>query len=97
MNRQGNDSGTQYASVVFVHDEEQRRIATKVKAELQAHLDAGRLKASTYDGKVVSTAIVGAMPFYKAKSSHQDYLQNNPGGYCNHRIRFKTWPSSPEL
>eukprot|EP00613_Pedinella_sp_CCMP2098_P009036 CAMPEP_0171659782 /NCGR_PEP_ID=MMETSP0990-20121206/43835_1 /TAXON_ID=483369 /ORGANISM="non described non described, Strain CCMP2098" /LENGTH=187 /DNA_ID=CAMNT_0012241419 /DNA_START=68 /DNA_END=631 /DNA_ORIENTATION=- len=96
MNRQGNDAGTQYASVIFVYDEEQRRIATKVKGELQAHLDAGRLKAG-FAGKTVSTTIVGAMPFYAAHNSHQDYLQKNPGGYCNHRIRFKAWPAVPEL
>ena len=90
-NRQGNDVGTQYASVIFVHDSEQRRIAEKVKSELQELVSCGKVR---YSGKTVTTAIAGATTFYPAHRAHQDYLNKNPGGYCNHYMRFKKWPSS---
>jgi len=90
LNQQGNDQGTQYASVIFVYDEEQRRIATKVKDELSEHLEAGRITG--YIGNSISTIIAPASEFYRAPTNHQDYLTANPGGYCNHRIRFKKWP-----
>jgi peptide-methionine (S)-S-oxide reductase len=92
LNRQGNDAGTQYASVIFVHDEEQRRIANKVKAELQSLVSSGKVKG--YSGKTVTTAVVAAGPFYLAQKAHQDYLNQNPDGYCNHRLRFKAWPEA---
>ena len=92
LNRQGNDAGTQYASVIFVHDEEQRRIANKVKAELQSLVSSGKVKG--YSGKTVTTAVVAAGPFYLAQKAHQDYLNQNPDGYCNHRLRFKAWPKA---
>jgi methionine-S-sulfoxide reductase len=77
-NRQGNDRGTQYRSVIFTHDENQRRIATEVRAMVNS---SGRWK-----GKVV-TQIVDAGPFYAAEAFHQDYLQTNPGGYTCHYLR----------
>jgi peptide-methionine (S)-S-oxide reductase len=89
MNRQGNDAGTQYASVVFVHDDEQERIAKKVTADLQKLVDAGQVK---YAGKEIKTQIVKANEFYPAHEEHQAYLEKNPGGYCNHYYRFKQWP-----
>mmetsp|Transcript_96390 Transcript_96390/g.274740 ORF Transcript_96390/g.274740 Transcript_96390/m.274740 type:complete len:173 (+) Transcript_96390:205-723(+) len=91
LNRQGNDAGTQYASVIFCHDNVQLEIATRVKEELQALVDAGKVK---YSGPTVSTAVVPATTFYPAEAYHQAYLENNPGGYCNHRMRFKAWPSA---
>jgi len=90
LNRQGNDAGTQYASVIFCYDDKQMEIANKVKAELQGWVGKGRIKG--YFGKEVTTAIHPATTFYAAHEAHQDYLNKNPGGYCNHRIRFKTWP-----
>jgi len=90
--RQGNDAGSQYASAVFVHDEAQRAVAEKVKAELQALVTSKKITA--YYGPKVVTAIRPASTFYPAHESHQDYLSKNPGGYCNHRIRFKAWPAS---
>lgn len=77
-NRQGNDVGTQYRSAVFYHDEEQRRIAEKVKAEVDA--------SGKWRSKVV-TQIVPASTFYDAEDYHQDYLQKNPGGYTCHYLR----------
>jgi peptide-methionine (S)-S-oxide reductase len=43
----------------------------------------------------VSTDIRRATVFYKAQADHQAYLENNPNGYCNHRVRFKEWPRAP--
>jgi len=90
-NKQGNDVGTQYASVIFVHDSEQHRIAEAVKAELQALVTSGRVR---YSGKAVTTAIAGATTFYPAHQGHQNYLSKHRGGYCNHFMRFREWPLS---
>jgi peptide-methionine (S)-S-oxide reductase len=90
LNRQGNDVGTQYASVFFCSDVKQKEIATKVKAELQHAIDKGAV--TSYLGKKVETGIVDYTVFYPAHEEHQEYLMKNPNGYCNHRYRFKTWP-----
>lgn len=90
LNRQGNDVGTQYASVIFCYDANQEAIAKRVTAELQALVNAGKVK---YSGRTVSTDIRTATKFYKAQQDHQAYLQNNPFGYCNHAYRFKAWPA----
>jgi peptide-methionine (S)-S-oxide reductase len=89
-NRQGNDVGSQYASAVFVQDEEQRRIVMKVMGELQDALDSGKL--SPYRGKQIVTQIYYATVFYPAHEEHQEYLWKNPNGYCNHYMRMKEWP-----
>ncbi|NHI88954.1 MAG: peptide-methionine (S)-S-oxide reductase [Candidatus Thorarchaeota archaeon] len=74
LNRQGNDVGSQYRSVIFYHDEEQRKKAEKVKAELD--------KSGTRKNPIV-TEIVPFENFYKAEDHHQNYYRNNPGeGYC---------------
>jgi peptide-methionine (S)-S-oxide reductase len=90
-NRQGNDTGTQYASVIFCGDEQQRRVAEKVKAEVQALVDAGKIR---YAGKKVETMIADLNPYYPAHEEHQRYLEKNPLGYCNHFYRFKEWPEN---
>jgi len=91
LNRQGNDRGTQYASAIFCYDKTQMEIANKVKNELQALITAGKIGA--YQNKQVETAVVDATVFYPAEDYHQEYLDQNPGGYCNHGYRFKAWPS----
>ena len=90
MNRQGNDKGTQYASVVYCYNTEQAAIAAKVRDELQAFIDGGKI--TCFSEKKVNTDIRNATKFYAAHSEHQDYLTVNPNGYCNHRIRFEKWP-----
>ncbi len=77
-NRQGNDTGSQYRSAIFYHDENQKRVATQVKEELQ--------KSGKWKGKIV-TEIVPVKEFYKAEDYHQKYLQKNPGGYTCHYLR----------
>lgn len=91
LKRQGNDVGTQYASVIYCYSQEQTDIATRVKAELQQLLDQGKI--TCFENKVVTTDIRKSTVFYPAHKEHQDYLTVNPDGYCNHRIRFPEWPS----
>ena len=74
LNRQGNDTGTQYRSVVFYHDDQQREIATRVKKQLD---DAG-----IFDTPVV-TEISPAPEFFAAEDYHQNYYKQNPNQpYC---------------
>lgn len=89
--RQGNDKGTQYASVVFTHSDAQAATANAVKADVTARLQAGTLTMSgrAFEGKEVTTAVVPAGQFFPAHAEHQQYLEANPNGYCNHSIRFK--------
>ena len=90
LNQQGNDVGTQYASIIFCDDDEQKSIATKVKTELQQHIDTGAI--NTYVNDKITTEIVSTTPFVEAHEEHQEYLAKNPFGYCNHAIRFLEWP-----
>jgi peptide methionine sulfoxide reductase msrA/msrB len=77
-NRQGNDVGTQYRSAVFYHDDEQRRVAERVKAEVD--------RSGKWPRPVV-TDIVAASDFWGAEEYHQKYLVKNPGGYTCHWVR----------
>ena len=90
--RQGNDAGSQYGSVIFCDDDAQKSIAQNVKQEVQQLLDAGKI--SSYAKKQVETLIVDTNPFYPAQEEHQQYLEKNPSGYCNHYYRFKEWPTA---
>ena len=90
LNRQGNDVGTQYASVIFCTTDEQKKIANKVMDELQELVDAKKINA--YNEKKIQTGIVSYTDFYAAHAEHQEYLAKNPLGYCNHRFRFRDWP-----
>lgn len=74
LNRQGHDSGTQYRSVIFYHDEQQRKSAEQVKRNLEAE--------KVFDSPIV-TAIEPYTAFYPAEEYHQDYYAKNPEqGYC---------------
>jgi len=79
LNRQGNDVGPQYRSVIFYHDEAQKQAAEKsLKAE-QANWT-----------QPIVTEIVPLTKFYAAEAYHQDYFRNNPNqGYCQVVIRPK--------
>jgi peptide methionine sulfoxide reductase msrA/msrB len=78
VNRQGNDIGTQYRSAIFYADNEQKTVAEKVVARVNA---SGKWK------RPVVTEIVPAAPFWRAEEYHQKYLEKNPGGYTCHFIR----------
>ena len=78
LNRQGNDTGTQYRSAIFHLDETQRKTAEVVRARVDA---SGRWK------RPVVTEIVPAGEFWPAEDYHQDYLEKNPGGYTCHFLR----------
>ncbi|MGB3402784.1 MAG: peptide-methionine (S)-S-oxide reductase MsrA [Microcoleaceae cyanobacterium] len=73
--RQGNDTGTQYRSGIYVYSEAQRQLAEASKTTYQ---DA--LKAQGYSE--ITTEILDAPEFYYAEDYHQQYLAKNPGGYC---------------
>jgi peptide-methionine (S)-S-oxide reductase len=73
--RQGNDVGTQYRSVIFVHGAEQRAAA---KASLGQYQEA--LTKEGY-GRI-TTEVVDAGEFYFAEEYHQQYLKRVPNGYC---------------
>jgi peptide-methionine (S)-S-oxide reductase len=75
MDRQGNDAGTQYRSVIFTHSEQQRQTALRLIAELDGDALSGR--------KIV-TQVRPASTFYEAEAYHQEYFKKNPGqGYCS--------------
>ena len=72
LNRQGNDRGTQYRSAIFVHSDEQRKIAETSKRDVQP----------TFDDPIV-TEVTGAAVFYPAEQNHQGYyFDNTSQGYC---------------
>jgi methionine-S-sulfoxide reductase len=78
LNRQGNDIGTQYRSAIFPQTPEQKAIAERVKARLEA---SGKWK------RPITTSIESASTWYSAESYHQDYLRKHPGGYSCHYLR----------
>lgn len=74
LNRQGNDVGTQYRSVIFYHNEKQKTIAEKIKSELNG--------SGAYTDPIV-TEIAPFTVFYKAEDYHQNYFnQNGDQPYC---------------
>ncbi len=81
LNRQGNDVGTQYRSSVFYHNDKQKELATKYKAELQT---------SGAFSKPIVTEIVPFGKFYKAEDYHQNYFnENGEQPYCTFVIQPK--------
>lgn len=74
LNRQGADVGTQYRSVIFYHNEQQREIAEKVKRLL--------IEQEIWEDPII-TEISAFEAFYKAEVYHQNYYEKNPSqGYC---------------
>lgn len=81
LNRQGADIGTQYRSVVFYHDDDQKQLT---EASKQALNRSGRLPSP------VVTEVAPASVFYAAEEYHHAYFQNNPDApYSRHVIRPK--------
>jgi len=75
LNRQGNDIGTQYRSVIYYYNNEQKQQAKQFIEELKA------------EGVQVVTELTAAPVFYAAEDYHQNYYAKNPSqGYCNFAI-----------
>jgi len=77
-NRQGNDLGASYRSVIFYTSDEQRRMAEDTIADVDA--------SGLWPGKA-ATEVTGVGPFWEAEPEHQDYLERVPHGYTCHFIR----------
>ena len=81
LNRQGNDIGTQYRSVIFYHNEEQKNLAQQYLKRLSAE--------KVWDAPIV-TEIVAINNYYEAEDYHHNYFENNPGNpYCQSVVRPK--------
>jgi len=81
LNQQGADVGTQYRSVIFYHDDQQRSQAEKRKQELDA--------SGAWADPIV-TEISPLLKFYPAEDYHQNYFRTNPQeSYCQFVIRPK--------
>jgi peptide-methionine (S)-S-oxide reductase len=79
LNQQGADRGTQYRSVIFYQDENQKQISEEVVKQIQSY----------YDDKIV-TEISPLAIFYEAEKEHQNYYrQNSQQGYCSFVIAPK--------
>ena len=74
LNRQGADTGTQYRSAIFYHDDEQKRVAEELIKDLNAQ--------KIWDRPIV-TEVTKLDKFYMAEDYHQEYFANNPyQPYC---------------
>ena len=71
LNRQGFDTGSQYRTVIFYHDKEQKKLAENSLKEKEKYIN-----------KKIVTEIVPATEFYKAESFHQKYLEKNNRSVC---------------
>lgn len=81
VNRQGNDEGTQYRSVIFYHDDDQKRVAEEYKEKLD--------KSGIFKDPIV-TEISPLSVFYPAEDYHQNYYNLNPNqGYCRMVVKSK--------
>ena len=77
-NRQGNDVGTSYRSAIYYTSDDQKRIAEKTIADVDA--------SGLWPGKAV-TEVAPASDFWEAEPDHQDYLERYPDGYTCHYVR----------
>jgi peptide-methionine (S)-S-oxide reductase len=81
LNRQGNDEGTQYRSVVYYHTDEQKRLAEHYRKKLN--------ESGVYNAPII-TEISPAVTFYKAEDYHQNYYNlNSSAPYCSYVIQPK--------
>ena len=82
LNQQGNDRGTSYRSAIFYATEDE-------KEEAENFIDIVN-KSKRWKDPVV-TSLEPLRKFYFAEDYHQDYLENNPGGYTCHAIYFDSY------
>jgi peptide-methionine (S)-S-oxide reductase len=74
VNRQGPDHGTQYRTVIFYHNDEEKRLAEESKRKLS---ESGRFK------RPIATQIVPATDFWRAEEYHQQYLEKRGLASCH--------------
>ncbi|MBE8715774.1 peptide-methionine (S)-S-oxide reductase MsrA [Cellvibrio polysaccharolyticus] len=75
LNRQGNDIGTQYRSIILTNSDQQAEVAQQVLAAYQPLLTQAGYGS-------ITTVIKPLETFYPAEKYHQDYIAKNPNGYC---------------
>ena len=85
VNRQGNDTGTQYRTGIYYRDEADR-------AAIQKYVETEQKK---YDAPI-ATEVRRLENYYPAEEYHQDYLEKNPGGYCHVDFSSLRAQASPE-
>ena len=93
INRQGNDIGTQYRSIILYSTEEQKKAIDKVLQTFQELLSAAGYGP-------IATSVKPIRKFFKAEKYHQDYIAKNPNGYCpDHStgVRFAKSKAMPAL
>ena len=78
LNRQHNDIGTQYRSVIFTYDDAQKAVVLDFIKKLDA--------SKVFKNPIV-TQVIPASEFFSAEAYHQDYLIKNPAGYMCHILR----------
>ena len=76
--RQGNDIGPQYRSIILTQDETQQAVVERTR-------DAYQQALTRAGGGRITTEIAPLGDFYYAEEYHQQYLHKNPGGYCGLR------------
>ena len=82
-NRQGNDVGTQYRSVIMCYNKDQAELAQESMANFQKQLK----ESKDYKDNKITTEILMVSDkvqgtYYKAEELHQKYLKKHPNGYC---------------
>ena len=75
LNRQGNDIGTQYRSIILYTENSQKEVIVRLISQYQVLLNQ-----SGYNQ--IKTSIKPLQEFFKAENYHQDYIAKNPNGYC---------------
>ena len=93
LNKQGNDIGTQYRSIILYSNKQQNKVAEKTISTYQKLLTASNF------GKI-TTQVKPLSKFYKAETYHQNYIKKNPNGYCpDHStgIKFNIIKTSDKL
>jgi len=89
--RQGNDSGTQYRSGIYVYSPAQRELAEASREVYQKALKESGISNG------ITTEIRDASEFYYAEGYHQQYLAKNPNGYCGLGGTKVCYPAAAEV
>lgn len=89
LNHQGHDVGTQYRSAIFFHDETQKAAAEAYLSRLETDATLKEKWVTAFGGdRSIVTRLEPATTFFDAEDYHQQYLDVNPDGECNHRIYY---------